>query len=111
MLDVTSPKQTQMIQLYLTMAPIGTSLFFFAGYQMNDETLRFRSEVHVFDTSANGGRWTSFEPITEDGTNSHRWTTSTKLASSTSLSTDVISGIFAQFSPQGKSEQSKEIRS
>ncbi|KAI3765609.1 hypothetical protein L2E82_15647 [Cichorium intybus] len=67
MLDVTSPKQTQMIQLYLTMAPIGTRLFFFAGYQMNDETLRFRSEVHVFDTSANGGGWTSFEPITEDG--------------------------------------------
>ncbi|KAL4585123.1 hypothetical protein LXL04_009738 [Taraxacum kok-saghyz] len=63
MLDVTSPKKPEIIQLYLTMAPIDTRLFFFAGYQMSDG---FRSEVHVFDTSLDGG-WTSLEPIVEDG--------------------------------------------
>nr|XP_043625513.1 F-box/kelch-repeat protein At1g16250-like [Erigeron canadensis] len=65
MLDVTSPKRPLMEQLYLTIAPIGTSLYFLAGYRMNgEETSNFRSEVHVFKTYE--GVWTSFEPMLED---------------------------------------------
>lgn len=54
-------------RLYLTMAPIGKNLYFLAGYKVPGENSRTKTEVHVFDTCANGGRWRSFEPIDEDG--------------------------------------------
>ncbi|KAI3712458.1 hypothetical protein L1987_71015 [Smallanthus sonchifolius] len=66
MLDVTSPDRPLMEQLYLSIAPIGTCLYFFAGYRMIGETSWFKSEVHVFNTS-DGGVWTSFEPKVEHG--------------------------------------------
>ncbi|KAF9590478.1 hypothetical protein IFM89_035355 [Coptis chinensis] len=52
---------------YLTMAPIGTHLYFLAGYRMQGELVRSTSAVHKFDTSADGDPWTSFEPIEEEG--------------------------------------------
>ncbi|XP_076881929.1 F-box/kelch-repeat protein At1g16250-like [Bidens hawaiensis] len=67
MLDVTSPERPLMEQLYLTIAPIGKRLYFFAGYRMIGETSSFKSEVHVFNTVGHGGGWTSFEPKIEDG--------------------------------------------
>ncbi|XP_071688817.1 F-box/kelch-repeat protein At1g16250-like [Rutidosis leptorrhynchoides] len=67
MLDFTSPKRPLMEQMYLTIAPIETRLYFLAGYKMNGETSKFRSEVHVFDTSRDGGVWMNFEPVIEDG--------------------------------------------
>ncbi|KAJ0576532.1 putative kelch-type beta propeller [Helianthus annuus] len=67
MLDVTSPKRPLMEPLYLTIAPIGTCLYFFAGYRMIGETSKYMSEVHVFNTAGYGGDWMSFEPKMEDG--------------------------------------------
>ncbi|KAJ9686634.1 hypothetical protein PVL29_015486 [Vitis rotundifolia] len=54
-------------RLYLTMAPIGTQLYFLAGYRMPGEIPRLMSIVHVFDTSANGYGWRSLESTEEDG--------------------------------------------
>ncbi|PON71004.1 Kelch-type beta propeller [Parasponia andersonii] len=55
-------------QLYLTIAPIGTSLYFLAGYRMDGGDLpRTKSIVHKFDTSATSNAWASFEPMEEDG--------------------------------------------
>ncbi|CAI9089481.1 OLC1v1024065C1 [Oldenlandia corymbosa var. corymbosa] len=54
-------------RLYLTMAPVGTHLYFLAGYKIPGEISRIRTEVHVFDTSENGFGWKSFEPIEEEG--------------------------------------------
>nr|GMC70492.1 F-box/kelch-repeat protein At1g16250-like [Ipomoea batatas] len=54
-------------RMYCTMAPIGTKLYFLAGYRLPGENSRCRNEVHVFDTAANGGGWTCFEPIEEEG--------------------------------------------
>ncbi|KAK6142329.1 hypothetical protein DH2020_022677 [Rehmannia glutinosa] len=75
--DCLSPASTQgvassnwppMERLYLTMAPIGNQLYFLAGYRLSGEVSRLRSEVHVFDTAANGDiGWRSFEPIEEQG--------------------------------------------
>ncbi|CAK9151361.1 unnamed protein product [Ilex paraguariensis] len=62
----TSDNWPTMQRLYLTMAPIGTRLYFLAGYRTPGEISRLRSEVHVFDTSANGGGWRSFEPLEEE---------------------------------------------
>ncbi|KAA8524452.1 hypothetical protein F0562_010875 [Nyssa sinensis] len=52
---------------YLTVAPIGTHLYFLAGYRMPGEISRLKSAVHVFDTSSNGDGWRSFEPMEEEG--------------------------------------------
>ncbi|CAN0896869.1 F-box/kelch-repeat protein At1g16250 [Linum grandiflorum] len=57
-------------RMYLTIAPIGTQLYFLVGYRVPGETTRSTSIVHVFDTkmSENGsGGWRSFEPVEEDG--------------------------------------------
>ncbi|KAK3039538.1 hypothetical protein RJ639_027682 [Escallonia herrerae] len=54
-------------RLYLTMAPIRTHLYLLAGHQMAGEIPRLSSGVHVFDTSANGDGWRSFEPVEEEG--------------------------------------------
>ncbi|CDP14737.1 unnamed protein product [Coffea canephora] len=54
-------------RLFLTMAPIGTYLYFLAGYKVPGENSRTRTEVHVFDTSVNGNGWRSFEPVEEEG--------------------------------------------
>lgn len=55
-------------QLYLTMAVVGTRLFFLAGYEIagdDDESFRTVSLVHSYDTSAAPGlapAWSSFQP-------------------------------------------------
>lgn len=54
-------------RLYLTMAPIGTHLYFLAGYRMAGELARTMSMVHIFDTAAKSDAWRSFEPIVEEG--------------------------------------------
>ncbi|RVW46370.1 hypothetical protein CK203_081725 [Vitis vinifera] len=54
-------------RLYLTMAPIGTQLYFLAGHRMPGEIPRLMSIVHMFDTSENGYGWRSFESTEEDG--------------------------------------------
>ncbi|KAL3848883.1 hypothetical protein ACJIZ3_010765 [Penstemon smallii] len=61
--------EASMRRLFLTMAPIGTQLYFLCGCKMlgEGEASRLRSEVHVFDTAANGGGWWSNEPIEEEG--------------------------------------------
>ncbi|XP_015576172.1 influenza virus NS1A-binding protein homolog A [Ricinus communis] len=58
-----SPSQ----RLYLTMAPIGTHLYFLAGYRMAGELPRTVSTVHSFDTSAKDHAWRRFEPVEEEG--------------------------------------------
>ncbi|XP_062095246.1 uncharacterized protein LOC133801115 [Humulus lupulus] len=61
-------KSAMVQQLYLTIAPIGTSLYFLAGYRRDDgDSLRTKLTVHKFDTSATSNGWMSFEPIEEDG--------------------------------------------
>ncbi|KAK9267133.1 hypothetical protein L1049_009552 [Liquidambar formosana] len=57
----------QIQRLYLTVAPIGTHLYFLAGYQMAGESSRSMSMVHIFDTSAARNAWRSYEPIEEVG--------------------------------------------
>lgn len=54
-------------RLYLTMAPIGSELYFLVGYRIPGEVSRLKSIVHVFDTSENGYGWRSLEPTEEDG--------------------------------------------
>lgn len=54
-------------RLYLTMAPIGTRLFFLAGYRVGGELARTMSSVHIFDTSATMDAWRSFEPMELEG--------------------------------------------
>ena len=55
-------------QLYLTIAPIGTSLYLLAGYRMDGGDLpRTKSIVHKFDTSVTSNAWMSFEPMEEEG--------------------------------------------
>lgn len=63
-------------RLYLTMAPIGTKLYFLAGYstrigEVEEEgggAARTLSVVHVFDMSATtGDAWTSLEPMELEG--------------------------------------------
>ncbi|XVF27689.1 hypothetical protein REPUB_Repub14bG0130500 [Reevesia pubescens] len=56
-----------MERLYLTMAPIGTHLYFFAGFRMAGESSRTVSMVYLFDTSATVDAWKSLEPMEEDG--------------------------------------------
>ncbi|KAF5474337.1 hypothetical protein F2P56_006245 [Juglans regia] len=55
-------------RLYLTMAPIGTHLYFLTGYRTAADSSRTMSRVHVFDTSAAASNtWRSFEPMEEEG--------------------------------------------
>ncbi|EOX99358.1 Galactose oxidase/kelch repeat superfamily protein, putative [Theobroma cacao] len=54
-------------RLYITMAPVGTHLFFLAGYRKPGELCRVVSVVHVFNTSANRDPWRSLEPMEEEG--------------------------------------------
>ncbi|XP_050208125.1 uncharacterized protein LOC126657474 [Mercurialis annua] len=65
--DATEADWPPVRRLYLTMAPIGTHLYFLAGYRMPGEISRTSSAVHVFDTSANEYGWRSFEPMEEEG--------------------------------------------
>ncbi|KAL5972555.1 hypothetical protein ACLOJK_039359 [Asimina triloba] len=53
--------------LYLTMAPIGSHLYFLAGYRLlgEGEAVRSMSAVYRFDTSAAGEAWSSYEPMEE----------------------------------------------
>ncbi|KAK2969853.1 hypothetical protein RJ640_030162 [Escallonia rubra] len=52
---------------YLTMAPIGSHLYFLAIYRMVGESSRTISMVRSFDTSMTGDGWRSFEPQEEEG--------------------------------------------
>ncbi|KAI4374104.1 hypothetical protein MLD38_012139 [Melastoma candidum] len=56
-------------QLYLTMAPIESHLYFLAGYRGAEEgeAPRTASMVHVFDMSGNSPTWRSMEPAEEEG--------------------------------------------
>ncbi|CAI9783837.1 unnamed protein product [Fraxinus pennsylvanica] len=54
-------------RLYITMAPIGSHLYFLAGYKVVGETTRTISVVQSFDTSARENAWTSLEPMEEEG--------------------------------------------
>lgn len=54
-------------RLYLTMAPIGTQLYFMAGHRRAGELPRMTSTVHIFDTSEKIQPWKSFEPMEEEG--------------------------------------------
>lgn len=54
-------------RFYLTMAPIGTNLYFLAIYRIAGESPRTVSAVCTFDTSVNGAGWRSFEPMQEEG--------------------------------------------
>ncbi|OMO76518.1 Kelch repeat type 1 [Corchorus capsularis] len=58
-----------MERLYLTMAPIGTQLYFLAGYKTygEGEPSRSLSMVYIFDTSAPVNAWKCLEPMEEDG--------------------------------------------
>ncbi|KAF4356225.1 hypothetical protein CsatB_000059 [Cannabis sativa] len=59
---------TTIQQLYLTIAPIGNSLYFLAGYRMDGDDLpRMKSTVFKFDTSASNDGWMRFETIEEEG--------------------------------------------
>ncbi|KAI6705049.1 hypothetical protein NL676_008011 [Syzygium grande] len=52
--------------LYLTMAPIGTHLYFLGGYRFSGETSHTVSKACKFDTSATtADAWMSFDPIVE----------------------------------------------
>ncbi|XP_047336101.1 kelch-like protein 1 [Impatiens glandulifera] len=53
-------------RMYMTMAPIGTHLYFLAGYRIAEEASRNVSMACVFDTSIKGGAWSKLEPIEED---------------------------------------------
>ncbi|PON80594.1 BTB-kelch protein [Parasponia andersonii] len=67
--DATRANWPPMRRLYLTMAPIGTHLYFLVGHRKPGEIAKSISAVHVFDTSASGDEcgWMSFEPVEEDG--------------------------------------------
>ncbi|KAK8618381.1 hypothetical protein V6N13_132374 [Hibiscus sabdariffa] len=61
-----NPPISTMERLYLTMAPIGTQLYFFAGYKKAEEPSKTLSMAYTFDTSATTDAWKSFEPMEED---------------------------------------------
>jgi len=65
--NLTSPMNSNGPLIYLTVAPIGTHLFFLAGYRTDGELSRTMSVVHIFDTSANRDAWRSFEPTEMEG--------------------------------------------
>ncbi|XP_057739599.1 uncharacterized protein LOC130956571 isoform X1 [Arachis stenosperma] len=65
--SLSSLEHTYSKRLYLTMAPIATSLFFFAGYRLDRHVVSTLSLVHVFDTSATGHAWRTFQPVEFDG--------------------------------------------
>lgn len=55
-------------RLYLTMAPIGTHLYFLVGHRTAGEVSRTMSMVHMFDTrGTSGDAWRSFESTVDDG--------------------------------------------
>ncbi|GJY00374.1 Kelch-like protein 8 [Tanacetum coccineum] len=56
-------------RICLTMAPIGTYLYFLAGYRVTGDqsSCCTMSMVHRFDTSATNNQWETFEPMQVDG--------------------------------------------
>ncbi|ERN03410.1 kelch-like ECH-associated protein 1 [Amborella trichopoda] len=66
---ISSPLASEPIQqserIYVTMAPIGTHLYFLAGYRLPDRDHGCMSVVHTFDTSASEDQWRSLEPVEE----------------------------------------------
>lgn len=69
--DATEANWNRTQRVYLTMAAIGTHLYFLAGYIKpgGGEISSLVSAVHVFDTSGdgNGFDWMSLEPTEEEG--------------------------------------------
>ncbi|KAI3947442.1 hypothetical protein MKW92_035073 [Papaver armeniacum] len=67
----TLVENTYPIELrYLRMAPIGTHLYFVAGYRRTGEVSGLFSVVHSFDTSLGADpSWNSSEPIEEEADN------------------------------------------
>ena len=57
--------------VYLTVAPLGSLLYFLAGYRRagggDSDSSTFVSMVHVFDTLAIGDAWRSLDPIDQVG--------------------------------------------
>ncbi|XP_060178768.1 uncharacterized protein LOC132608960 [Lycium barbarum] len=70
-LDDTEKNWSNLERMFCTMAPIGTKLYFLAGYRImlgDNYISRTRSEVHVFETATSGNGWRSLiEPIEEEG--------------------------------------------
>ncbi|KAK6777226.1 hypothetical protein RDI58_023943 [Solanum bulbocastanum] len=70
-LDDTQNNWPNLERMFCTMAPIGTKLYFLAGYKnmLGDNYISTtRSEVHVFETTTNGNGWRSLiEPLEEQG--------------------------------------------
>ncbi|KAJ6925774.1 kelch-like protein 8 [Populus alba x Populus x berolinensis] len=54
-------------RVYLTMAPIGTRLYFLAGYRKAGESSRIISMDLIFYTRATRRAWASSEPMEEEG--------------------------------------------
>ncbi|XP_059639312.1 uncharacterized protein LOC132281638 [Cornus florida] len=54
-------------RFYLTVASIGTYLYFLAAYRKAGDSSRTIWIVHVFDTSASGDAWKGLEPMVLDG--------------------------------------------
>ncbi|XP_071709133.1 F-box/kelch-repeat protein At1g16250-like [Rutidosis leptorrhynchoides] len=61
--------ESSLERICLTMAPIGTYLYFMAGYRLpgNQSSCCTISMVHRFDTSATNNRWETFEPMQVEG--------------------------------------------
>ncbi|CAI0468504.1 unnamed protein product [Linum tenue] len=53
-------------RVYLTMAPIGSRLYFLGGYRTAAEPSLIRSRVYMFDTSVASCEWMSLEPSEEE---------------------------------------------
>lgn len=62
MQNFKSPMNSSGPLIYLTVAPIGTHLYFLAGYGIDGVLSRTMSIVHRFDTTATRDAWKSFEP-------------------------------------------------
>ncbi|KAG8365489.1 hypothetical protein BUALT_Bualt18G0110100 [Buddleja alternifolia] len=56
-----------MKRLYVTMALIGSYLYFLAGYKVVGDAWSTVTMVHRFDTFATENAWTSFDPSREEG--------------------------------------------
>ncbi|OAY78571.1 kelch-like protein 21 [Ananas comosus] len=67
--DQEGPSRPSRRLNYLTLAPVGTRLYFLAGYQRSSAGCSYIWAVHTFDTEPDdqtGEPWTSFEPTEED---------------------------------------------
>lgn len=66
-LDVADGTWPPIQPTYVTVAPIGSRLYFLVGYRTSGPSPRTVSMVHMFDTFANANYWRSFGQVEEDG--------------------------------------------